>query len=237
MINGLDSKFDFVKSYYKVKYIIKWADLVTVGNSFLGDYAKQFNNNVKILPSTVDMINIHNQTHEFNASDKLIIGWTGSHTTASKYLPLMENVLKDLIEKFPLKFVVISNQKPSFDIPNLEYIKWNSRTEIDDLIQFDVGSMPLGDNDWEKGKCSFKAIQYMALGIPTVLSPKGNNIEVVDNNSDGLYASNDIEWFECLALLMADHELRKRLGEKARKKIIERYSLKSQEEHYRSIFS
>jgi len=236
-VSDVNSKFDFVKSYYKVKYIIKWADLVTVGNSFLGDYAKQFNNNVKILPSTVDMINIHNQTHEFNASDKLIIGWTGSHTTASKYLPLMENVLKDLMEKFPLKFVVISNQKPSFDIPNLEYIKWNSRTEIDDLIQFDVGIMPLGDNDWEKGKCSFKAIQYMALGIPTVLSPKGNNIEVVSDGIDGLFACSEEEWKSKLTQLIVNPDLRRQIGKNGQKTIKEKYSLESKSMLYKQIFS
>ena len=236
-VSDVNSKFDFVKSYYKVKYIIKWADLVTVGNSFLGDYAKQFNNNVKILPSTVDMINIHNQTHEFNASDKLIIGLTGSHTTASKYLPLMENVLKDLMEKFPLKFVVISNQKPSFDIPNLEYIKWNSRTEIDDLIQFDVGIMPLGDNDWEKGKCSFKAIQYMALGIPTVLSPKGNNIEVVSDGIDGLFACSEEEWKSKLTQLIVNPDLRRQIGKNGQKTIKEKYSLESKSMLYKQIFS
>jgi glycosyltransferase involved in cell wall biosynthesis len=236
-VSDVNRIFDFVKSYYKVKYIIRWADLVTVGNSYLGSYAKQFNNNVKLLPSTVDMVNIHNQTHEFKASDKLIIGWTGSHTTASKYLPFMENVLKELMLKFPLRFIVISNQKPNVDIPNLEYTKWNGRTEIHDLIQFDIGIMPLGDEEWEKGKCSFKAIQYMALGIPTVLSPKGNNIELVTDSKDGLFACSEEEWKLKLTQLIENAELRRQIGRSGQKTIKEKYSLESKAMLYRQIFS
>jgi len=236
-VSKVNKKFDFIKAYWKVPKIIKWAKLVTVGNSYLGQYAKQFNINIKIVPSTVDTESVHNELKVHLSKDLIRVGWTGSHTTAEKYLSRMVDVLKKLNDHLKFEFVVISNQCPQIELENLVFIPWNKETEIADLLTFDIGIMPMGNEEWENGKCSFKAIQYMALGIPTVLSPYGNNIEVVDNNSDGLYASNDREWFECLAKLIVNHELRKRLGEKARKKIIEHYSLKSQEEHYRSIFS
>ena len=235
-VSDVNKKFDFSKAYWKVSKIIKWSNLVTVGNAYLAAYASQYNSNVKIVPSTVDTEDVHNQEKEHTAKEKVRIGWTGSHTTAAKYLPGMLPILNRLNERIEFDFVVISNQDPDLALDNLIYMPWNESTEIKDLMTFDIGIMPLGNEEWEKGKCSFKAIQYMALGIPTVLSPYGNNIEVVKENEDGFFASNEKEWIDKLLALMEDEALRNRIGQSARATIIKNYSLLSQKDHYRSLF-
>ena len=180
--------------------IIKWANYITVGNGYLGNYAKQFNNAVEVLPSTVDMVNVHYLVKEHEQQvEQIKIGWTGSHTTAAKYLPQVIDIINELSEKHPIEFMVISNQEPDFEISNLHYIPWSKATEIDDLIKFDIGIMPIGAEEWEKGKCSFKAIQYMALGIPVVLSPYGNNLEVVEDGKSGLFAESKADWTNAIS--------------------------------------
>jgi glycosyltransferase involved in cell wall biosynthesis len=234
-VSDVNRKFDFTKAYWKVKYNIKWAKKVTVGNAYLKAYADQFNKNVQLLPSTVDMENIHNQVKEVEDKEVIRIGWTGSHTTAAKYLPQMVPVLKILSSKYKLEFAVISNHEPEIALDNLIYIPWSAQTELSDLISFDIGIMPLGNEEWEKGKCSFKAIQYMALGIPTVLSPYGNNVEVVTDEKDGLFATSEQDWINQIVKLIEDVELRKSIGTEAVKTIQENYSLESQTNFYEEV--
>ena len=118
-------RFHQLKAYWKIKKIISWADQVVVGNSYLKDYALQFNPNVKIIPTTIDTINVHNKCTNHD-SKKIIIGWTGSHTTMG-YLPYLLPVLKELEKKFNFKFRVISNHPPPIDLDSLEFVKWNKK--------------------------------------------------------------------------------------------------------------
>jgi glycosyltransferase involved in cell wall biosynthesis len=235
-VSEVNRKFDFFKAYWKVSNIIKWANYITVGNGYLGNYAKQFNNAVEVLPSTVDMVNVHYLVKEHEQQvEQIKIGWTGSHTTSAKYLPQVIDIINELSEKYPIEFIVISNQEPDFEISNLHYIPWSKATEIEDLIKFDIGIMPIGTEEWEKGKCSFKAIQYMALGIPVVLSPYGNNLEVVEDGKSGLFAESKADWINALEKLILDVKLREELSNAGREKIKSDYSLKSQEGKYKKI--
>lgn len=168
-----NAKFHRLKAYWKVNYCMKWAYQITAGNDYLAKYARQYNPNVMVLPTTIDTVNHHNKNCEYTAQP-LIIGWTGTHTTMH-YLDFLVPIIKKLEHDYTFKFRVISNEKPQFELSSLEFVKWQKESEIEDLAQINIGVMPLKEDQWSKGKCGFKALQYMALGIPTILSPIGVN--------------------------------------------------------------
>ncbi len=229
-----NAKFHRLKAYWKVKYCIKWANQITAGNEYLASYARQFNPNVKIIPTTIDTENHHNVRTDHNR-EKAIIGWTGTHTT-SQYLVDIIPVLKKLEEKYDFIFRVISNEDPKFDLASFDFVKWTKETEIEDLRQFTIGIMPLRHDIWSEGKCGFKGLQYMSLGIVAVMSPVGVNTSIVDDGINGFLAETPEEWESCLIRLLEDAELRKQIGEKGRLTIEERYSVNAYRSHYISLF-
>lgn len=229
-----NAKFHRLKAYGKVKKIIKWADKVVVGNSFLADYALQFNDNVQVIPTTIDLINVHNLVTN-HQEDVIRIGWTGSHTTM-EYLPLLVPTLKELEQKYPIKFRVISNHPPEISLDCLEYVKWNKATEIEDLAAIHIGVMPLKDSVWAKGKCGFKGLQYMSLQIPSVVSAVGVNTEIVQNGENGFLISKEEDWKKTLLELIEDIELRRRMGKAGHQTIKERYSVAANTPNYLSLF-
>jgi len=105
-------------------------------------------------------------------------------------------------------------------------IKWSLDTELAEMSEFDIGIMPLPDDEWAKGKCGLKALQYMAMGIPCVASPVGVNTEIIQDGVNGFLAKDEKEWIEKLSLLIKNSELRQRLGKAGRKTVEERYSVK-----------
>jgi glycosyltransferase involved in cell wall biosynthesis len=119
---------------------------------------------------------------------------------------------------------VISNREPV--LPGIDYVwvPWTAETETEELAYFDIGVMPMPDDEWARGKCALKALQYMAMGIPTVCSAVGANCEVIQHGKNGLLASTNEEWLASLELLIEQAELRRRLGEMGRRTVEERYS-------------
>jgi glycosyltransferase involved in cell wall biosynthesis len=131
---------------------------------------------------------------------------------------------------------VISNEKPSFHLPNLEFVKWKKETEINDLKSFSIGIMPLVKDQWSEGKCGFKGLQYMSLGIPTIMSPVGVNTEIIEHGKNGIIASNDEDWSQALEMLIVNAEFRKQIGRNGKLTISERYSVISQKKQYLDFF-
>ena len=159
-------------------------------------------------------------------SDVLTLGWTGSHTSV-RYLEALRPALTDLARKTRLRLRVVG-ARFACDGVEIEELPWRAESEVADLLPIDVGLMPLPDEEWVKGKCSFKALQYMALAIPVVLSPVGMNVEVVADGGNGLFATTSAEWMEKISRLAAKSELRKRLGEAGRQTVEARYSARAQ---------
>ena len=153
-----------------------------------------------------------------------------------QYLHLLLGPIKELSERYALEFVVISNENPRIDMPNFRFLKWNKETEIDDLNTFDIGVMPLVEDHWSSGKCGFKALQYLAIGIPTILSPIGVNNSIVKHGVEGFFANSPNEWKTSLEELISNSALRHQMGQHGRKTILEKYSVLSQNEKYRSLF-
>jgi len=222
-----------IKWHNKVNSICKWSYKISCGNNYLADFAKNFNKNVFIIPTTVDMQNVHCATKNQNTKN-IIIGWTGTHSTI-EYLYKIEKILAKKQKEYNFEFYVISNKDPLFTKLKYLYIDWNKETEIEDLLEFNIGIMPLENNKWAKGKCGFKAIQYMSLGIPAIVSNVGVNSEIV-NNENGFLCNTEKDWNIALDKLCTNKDLRIRKGKKAQQKIRKEYSSKSVAKKYLSLF-
>lgn len=221
-----------LKWHSKTASICRWSHAVSVGNAYLGEYASTYCTGVYINPTTIDTDSLHlpaSKKHKIPT-----IGWTGTHSTG-RYLFLIEQVLKRVSKNTEFRFLYISNQTPDIDIPNLEFVPWNKETEIEDLNRIDIGVMPLADDAWSRGKCGFKALQYMALEIPTLASPVGVNAKIVDDGINGYLCRDEKEWQEQLELLLGEPGLREKLGKNGRKKVVEQYSVKSNTENFIQI--
>ncbi len=214
--------FSKIKWYHKVSSICRWSHLISCGNDFLKDYALQFNNKVVVNPTIVNTENHYNKIKEHKRG-KTIIGWTGTHSTI-QYLNDLLPVLKKLEEENDVEIRIISNAPPNLPLKSLKYIPWKKSSEIEDLLSFDIGIMPLPDDEWAKGKCGFKLIQYLSLGIPAVSSPVGVNGKIIDDGVSGFLCNTHDEWLKALQDLISDPEKRKRFGEKGRQRIISHFS-------------
>jgi glycosyltransferase involved in cell wall biosynthesis len=222
------------KNFSNVKKICRWANKVSVGNEFLRDYALQFNKNVVINPTTIDT-DLHHNTTTDHGNSKFVFGWTGSHSTIH-YLDMLVPVFKRLEETEDFELHVICDTPPKFKLKSLKYIPWKKQTEVDDLLNFNVGLMPLPEDIWSKGKCGFKALQYMALGIPAVVSNVGVNAKIVDHEINGCICTSAEEWFHCLQKLINDPARLKQLSLTTREKIVKNYSVKSNSENFAALF-
>lgn len=224
-----------IKFHGKTAKICKWAYKVSAGNDYLSEYAQKYNQNVVLNPTTIDTENLHNRVQKQH-NKKVVIGWTGSHSTI-KYLDFLIPILQDLEQKYEFEFVVIADKAPEFRLKSLHFIQWNKTNEIEDLLKLNIGVMPLTDDKWAKGKCGFKALQYMALGIPALASPIGVNTKIIDDPENGFLVSSPSEWEEALTHLLENENLRKTMGQNARTKIINSYSVLSNKENFLSLFS
>lgn len=233
-ISKENSLVSAIKWHNKTALICKWSYKISCGNQFLADYALQFNNDVIVNPTTIDACRLHVPNR--NKLNLPVIGWTGTHSTA-KYLKMMIAILEELALKHKFIFKVISNESPEFRLPFLHYVRWSKELEIEELNSIDIGIMPLTDDDWSKGKCGFKALQYMALKIPALVSPVGVNFEIVDHGINGFHCKTKNEWIDNLKLLIENSERRIEMGKAGRKKVIETYSLTSNKENFLSLFS
>jgi len=215
----------FVKWSHKVASISKWSTKVSVGNAFLADYAKQFNKQVVINPTTIDTINHH--VPKQHDDEKVVIGWTGTHSTL-QYLEPIADILNEIIDSRNIELLIIANQEPKSAIKKFTF--------IDDLNMISIGLMPLKDDEWAKGKCGFKALQFMALEKPVLVSPVGVNGAIVENGVSGYHCTNAQEWKQGLLELIDDIALRKKMGINGRKKVENEFSVKCNTENFLSLF-
>jgi glycosyltransferase involved in cell wall biosynthesis len=221
----------------KVHSICKWSYKISCGNSYLAAYAKQFNPNVFIIPTTIDTVNLHTRpASDKSSGENITIGWTGSRSTL-KYLEELILVLQALEKKYPeVGYLIIADENPNLPLKNMTFRSWKKETEIRDLAAIDIGIMPLPDDAWTKGKCGFKALQYMAMSIPAVVSPVGVNREIVQNGVEGYWCTSHQEWFARLEELIMNTEQRKEMGKCGRQKVVERYSVVSNSANFLSLF-
>ena len=222
-----NSRFGWTKFAGKTAEICRLSDSVTVGNSYLADYARQYNDSVTVIPSSIDTVLYQPQQKIFDPNKKVIIGWTGS-STSQYHLEEFEPTLVELLKLRPdAEIRVLSNRKPDFKQIGFVWREWSAATEIEETKKFDIGIMPLPDDEWARGKCAMKALIYMSLGIPPVCSDVGVNGEVVAHNRNGFLAKTPEEWLTALTTLIDNRELRYKLGDNARQTVVDHYSMRS----------
>lgn len=221
----------FLKNPSKTADIIKASHLVIAGNRFLEEYALQYNEHVKIIPTTID-------TDEYAYAEQrdkpgVCIGWSGSFSTII-YVEQMLHIYKAIKDKYGERvyFKVIGDGSFKSSDPEIQGIPWRKETELEDLSEIDIGIMPLSDDEWTKGKCALKGLQYMALGIPTIMSPVGVNSDVVQHGENGMLASSDDEWITAISTLVENAGLRRSMGEKGRQTVVEEYSVHANKGKY-----
>lgn len=224
----------YLKFPSKTGEICRLSTHIMAGNQYLADYASKFNENVTIIPTTIDTDKY--EVVEKNGNPETVtIGWSGSYSTV-QHLDTIRDVLKELAEQEKFKLRVIGT--PDYEIEGVETesMNWKSETEIEDLNKIDIGLMPLPDEKWSKGKCGLKALQYMALGIPTICSPVGVNSTIIKDGENGFLANEKSEWLDKLKKLLHSPKLREKLGNAGRQTVEDGYSAKSQADNVYKIF-
>ena len=213
--------FGSLKFPEKTSAICQLARAVTVGNEYLADYARKFNHDVTVVPSSVDP-DVYTLGTPRARRGQPVIGWMGSSTSQALMEPFAPLLSRIADAGFTLRFV--SDRRPSdFAFP-FDWRPWSAETEVAELRDFDIGIMPLPDTEWARGKCAMKILQYMGVGVPSIGSAVGGNLEVIRDGENGFLATSADEWLEKIRRVAADHSLAKKLGNGGRETVVVRYS-------------
>ncbi len=218
-----NSYLSYLKFFGKTAGTCRRARQVIVGNRHLLDFAMQYNTEVTIVPSTIDTSKYRPELRRRSSDSVPVIGWTGSYSTL-QHLQRAFPALTKLAKRHRFRLVVVGTEAPEIPGVDVEFRRWSPETEVHDLADIDIGIMPLPDNPWSRGKCGLKALQYMALGIPPVISPVGVNTEIVNHGVNGFLAESEDEWVDRLSHLSEYPDLRSVLGRTARQTVEDRYS-------------
>ncbi len=207
-------------------FVLRSVHKVIVGNTFLSRFAKQYNSDVSIIPTPVETEKYYPVKPEEKKT--FTIGWIGGPSGLYLLEPLYSS-FKRLAEKIDYNLVVVSDfsRGPKMTFPGVNVInrQWSEKTELADLNSFDVGLMPLLKNDYiSKGKCSYKALQYMAVGIPALIFAEGNNLEIVIDGFDGFLYETEDEFISRILSLYNNRDLLQEIGRQARDKIEKEYA-------------
>ena len=207
----------------RIDRLMAEAALVVCGNDYLAERAKQAVTPwVEVLPTVIDLDRYPVPIQKAETTPPRIV-WIGSPSTV-KYLDLLREPLKALAKTTPFIFRVIGGEF-HVDGVQTECLPWTEATEVSDIMACDVGVMPLEDTAWERGKCGYKLIQYMACNLPVVASPVGVNQTIVSNGVNGLLASGPADWLESFEHLLSNSEARQNMGQAGRSQVENVYSL------------
>lgn len=209
--------------------LIRSSVLVLAGNAFLARFAEEVlggSGGVERFPTVLDTSYFTPGPPGDGGGNGLpVVGWVGTHTTLP-YLQAIYGPLRAAARSVPFHLVVVSNRPPPPpEGLSYEFRPWSQGREVEDLRSFRIGLYPLPDDPWSRGKCGFKALQYMACGVPVIASPVGVLSEIVSHGVTGLHAEGDREWVGGLVALLQDRDLRRRLVDAGRRRVVERYSL------------
>jgi glycosyltransferase involved in cell wall biosynthesis len=207
----------------KLRPLIKNSFAVTVGNKYLADYAERVGaSRIFLIPTVID-INKYLIDKKNISGDKFRVGWIGTPQT-TKYLKDIIVALNALAKEIPLCLVLVGASDIGHVLFDVEYHQWSEYAEVEILNTIDVGLMPLPDEPWERGKCGYKLIQYMALGKPIIASPVGVNLDILENDV-GLVATSSIEWRNALLNVFYSGDMRIRFSQNARRLVESEYNL------------
>jgi len=236
-VSEVNRSLQWLKRPEKVNDIIALSNLVITGNNYLAAYARTYNKNVTVFPSTINLDYYQIPVRPHAVKDTLTIGWSGSHTTIEHFETIIP-VLKQLKNKFGnrLKFAVYGDPNYKNEELGIQGTAWSFDSEVSTIADFDIGIMPLPDDNWSKGKCAMKGLQYMGLQVPAVLAAVGINKDVIEDGVNGFLAADEQQWLTKLTLLIENPELRKQLGAAGRKTVEQKFSSQGLKARYLEIF-
>jgi glycosyltransferase involved in cell wall biosynthesis len=209
----------------RIDHLMAGSRLMVAGNEYLAQRARDSGAPwVEVAPTVIDLDRYSVKPDSVASTDPLRIVWIGSPST-TRYLELLREPLTELSRRFSIQLRVIGGEV--FSIPGVDcaVIPWTEETEVAAILACDIGVMPLIDSPWERGKCGYKLIQYMACGLPVVASPVGVNCEIVRPGENGYLAGNTQEWVDSMSSLLCDAGLRKRMGTVGRKLVEDQYCI------------
>ena len=205
---------------------MKRAALVIAGNQYLADYARKSGaRKVNVLPTAIDL-NRYSQDWERSnedAASMVKVVWIGQHYTA-KFLRPFAPLFEKIAAEGKARFSAIGIDANKAELP-MASVQWSEETEASAIAEHDIGIMPLEDSPFERGKCGYKLIQYMACGLPVVASPVGVNRQIVEHGVNGYLAESLEDWETAIKTLSADPELRKMFGVAGRRKVERNYCI------------
>lgn len=209
----------------KIDQVMKNSNTVIAGNSYLAKRAENAGSeSIFILPTVIDL-DRYVVKKAINRSS-LVIGWIGTKSTFEKHLLPCKDWIQKAIDKYNVEFHIVGITQDMGLGNGVSYIPWSEETEVSSILNFDIGIMPLQDSVWEKGKCAYKLIQYMACGLPVIASPIGMNKEVVKNDINGFLAECEEEWLDSIGKLVRDAQLRINYGLNGRELVEKEYCLR-----------
>ena len=224
----------------KIKYLMRKADGVIAGNNYTEKYALNSGaTNILILPTVINIDDYADKAPAYASKKNFTIGWIGSPSTAT-YLEIVKEPLAKLGQITPVSLHLVgagSNLNLSIDNVEVISVGWSEENEQKALKEFDVGIMPLYDRPWDKGKCAFKLIQYMASFLPVVSSNVGMNAEIINNRANGLLASSSDDWFDSLYKIYHDRDIRKVMGNNGRRLIETDFTIQSRLADFEAFIS
>lgn len=207
----------------KIPRVLSRASVVLAGNQYLQDYASRFNRHVQFFPTVVDTDRV--TAGEPRAASRPVVGWMGTPETV-RYLHELAPVLEEVSRKTPIELFVVGAEAPALrDVP-AHSKRWSEAEEVADLHRMDIGIMPLADDEWSRGKCSLKLLQYMSAGVASVSSPRGSAPEILRSGENGFLASNMAEWRHALVELATNPDTRRAVAARARARVVADYSLR-----------
>ena len=226
-VSEANKSISFLKDTNRPAEIIGFSRHVVAGNNFLAAFARRFNAAVTVVPTAVDTNRFVPRADRVRPPGEApVVGWIGSPTTYH-YVEAMAGLLKDVAQRHPFTLKISGAGQPvQFDGVRVEDVPWAMSREVELFNSCDIGIYPLDDDDWARGKCGFKAIQFMACGVPVVASAVGVNREIITDGENGFLASSGPEWTAKIERLLADPALRERFSAAGRRTIEERYSLR-----------
>jgi glycosyltransferase involved in cell wall biosynthesis len=206
-----------------IEIVMRQATTVVVGNDYLAEYARHAGaSRIEYLPSVVD---INRYIIREKTGGQFRIGWIGSPITAP-YVGSIRDALEEVSQKINMRLILVGSGGKD-PLPNMEkdILPWSEDTEVANIRSFDVGIMPLPDGPFERGKCGYKLVQYMACGLPVIGSSVGQNSRIIEPGKTGFLVSSTAEWVQALVMLSQNANLRSDLGKSGRKKVEQEYSL------------
>jgi len=209
----------------RVARIIVRCDAVITGNKYLADYARSYNHNVVVIPTSIDLARYPvKQIAEKPPGEPYVIGWIGMPGSLP-YLNILKSVFQELALRHKIIIRIVGAQNYSCPGVQVEHLPWSLQNEVDLILTFDIGVMPLTEHEEARGKCGLKLLQYMAAGIPAVASPVSANKDIVTDGENGCLALSAEEWGEKLSGLLRSTRLRQVIGRNGRETVEKKFSI------------